>query len=303
MKYIKSLLLIFCLSTGLAYGQAGPKSLRLFIIGNSFSQNASAYLPNFAKEKGVELTIGRAELGGHTLAQHWGYVEAAEANAEDPKGKPYKGKSLRMLLSEGTWDVVTIQQASYYSADLESYSPYAKKLYDFIKKLQPNAEIIIHQTWAYRSDASKFGRIASGQLAKNQTEMWERSRAAYHTIAKQLNTRILPVGDAFNTVASDKVFGYKKDADFDFANPVSPNLPDQTNSLNMGYSWKNDKMAFDANHANEAGRYLGSLIWYAVLFKESPLKLEYVPNKVPVEFAAYLRTVADKTIKNLNANK
>ena len=163
------LLLIFCFTTGLSFGQTNSKSLRLFIIGNSFSQNASAYLQNFAKEKGAELTIGRAELGGHSLEQHWGYAEAAEANAEDPKGKPYKGKSLRMLLSEGTWDVVTIQQASYLSADLESYNPYAQKLYDYIKKIQPNAKVVIHQTWAYRSDALKFGRVAPNQQAKYQS--------------------------------------------------------------------------------------------------------------------------------------
>lgn len=299
----KILLLISCFVTGLSFGQTAPKSLRLFIIGNSFSQNATAYLPNFAKEKGVELRLGRAELGGHSLAQHWSYVEAAEANPEDPKGKPYKGKSLRMLLSDGTWDVVTLQQASYYSSDLESYIPYAKKLYDYIKKLQPNAEIIIHQTWAYRSDALKFGRITEGNLAKDQTEMWEKSRAAYHTIAGQLKIRIMPVGDAFYTVASDKVFGFKKDAGFDYANPVYPNLPDQVNSMNMGYSWKDNKLAFDPNHANEAGRYLGSLIWYGVLFKKSPLKLEYVPDKVTPEFAAYLKTIAEKAIQNLNTNK
>jgi hypothetical protein len=297
------LLLILCLTTGLSFGQKSPKSLRLFIIGNSFSQNASAYLPTFAKEKGLELTIGRAELGGHSLEQHWGYAEAAEANPEDPKGKPYKGKSLRMLLSEGTWDVVTIQQASYLSADLESYSPYAKKLYDYIKKIQPKAEVVIHQTWAYRSDALKFGRVAPEVLAKDQTEMWAKSRSAYHTIAGQLKVRIMPVGDAFNEVASDKVFGFKKDPDFDYTNPVYPNLPNQVNSLNMGYSWKDNKIAFDPNHANEAGRYLGSLIWYGVLFRESPLKLDYVPNKVSAEFAAYLKAVAEKTIKNLKTNK
>jgi hypothetical protein len=306
MKYIKTsaLLLLLSLITGLSFGQTSPKSLRLFIIGNSFSQNASAYLSNFAKEKGTELIVGRAELAGHSLEQHWGYVEAAEANPEDPKGKPYKGnKSLRMLLSAGTWDVVTLQQASYLSADKESYNPYAQKLYDYIKKIQPNARIIIHQTWAYRSDALKFGRVAPNQLAKNQTEMWEKSRAAYHALAKQLNAKIMPVGDAFYAVASDKVFGFKKDLAFDYENPVYPNLPNQENSINMGYYWKDKKIVFDPNHANEAGRYLGGLIWYAILFNESPSKIEYVPKSVPADFAVYLKTVAEKTIKNLNTSK
>jgi hypothetical protein len=296
-KNTKKILLIILLLIGqLSFGQDNHKAVRLFVIGNSFSGNATAYLPNFAKERDKQLVIGKAEIGGCSLQQHWEYAEAAEANPEDPKGKPYKGKSLRMLLSEGTWDVVTIQQYSYLSADLESYNPYAQKLYNYIKALQPKAEIVLHQNWAYRQDAKKFGRVAPKQLAKNQAEMWEKSRAAYHAVAKQLNVRIIPVGDAFNALASGTAYLYKSDTTFDYENPVYPSLPDQTNSLNMGYSWKNKQLVFDPNHANEAGRYLGSLIWYAFLFKESPENIQYVPDKVPAGFAAYLRKTAATTL-------
>lgn len=300
MKYLKkALLLSLLLISQVSFGQVAEKALRLFIIGNSFSQNATAYLPNLVKENNQQLVIGRAELGGRSLQQHWEYVEAAEANAEDPKGKPYKGKSLRMLLSAGTWDVVTMQQFSYLSADVDSYSPYAQKLYNYIKSLQPNAKIVLHQGWAYRSDAKKFGRVAPEQPAKNQEEMWQKSRAAYHTIAKQLKVDIIPVGDAFNAVATGTEYRFTKDMNFDYEHPVFPNLPVQSNSINMGYYWKGNALVFDPNHANEAGRYLGSLIWYAVLFKESPEKIKYQPKEVPAGFAAYLRSVAAKTVKDL----
>lgn len=289
------------LLSNFTYGQSKNDTLRIFLIGNSFSQNASAYLPEMAKEKGKHLIIGRAELGGHSLEQHWKYVEAAEANPESAEGRPYKGKSLRTLLSEGKWDIITLQQASYLSADKESYTPYAQKLYDFVKSIQPKAEVVLHQTWAYRADAKTFGRVAAGQLAQNQAEMWQKSREAYHAAAKQLKVRLIPVGDAFEEVATGKEYAYQKDTAFDFTNPTYPNLPNQVNSLNMGYSWKNNKeFAFDANHANEAGRYLGGLIWYAFLFKDSPENIQFVPNKVPAEFAKYLRKVAAQTIKNSN---
>ncbi|MDQ3813130.1 MAG: DUF4886 domain-containing protein [Armatimonadota bacterium] len=138
---------------------AQARTVRLFVIGNSFSGNATRYLPQLAKEGGHELIIGRAELGGCPLERHWSHVEAAEANPDDPKGKPYGGKSLREKLSAGTWDIVTIQQYSMFSSDVETYRPYAQKLRDFIKKLQPQAEVVMHQTWAYRSDAKTFGNI------------------------------------------------------------------------------------------------------------------------------------------------
>jgi hypothetical protein len=271
-------------------------TLHLFLIGNSFSQNAARYLPQLAKEGGHPLKIGRAELGGCSLQRHWEHAAAAEANPDDPKGKPYKGKSLRMLLSEGTWDVVTLQQYSMHSADPAAYEPYAQKLYDYIKSIQPRAEVVFHQTWAYRSDADGFGQVAPNTFAQSEKEMWEKSRAAYHTIGRQLGVRIIPVGDAFWKVSSDPTWGYRKDPNFNYKNPEYPSLPDQTHSLHAGYRWTNDqKWGFDSHHANEAGCYLGSLVWYSFLFGESPRELTFTPEQVPADFAAQLRKVAETT--------
>lgn len=297
LKFKSSTLLFFLLIVSLnAYSQTDNKTLRLFVIGNSFSQNATTFLPQIAKEQGKTLIIGRAELGGHSLEQHWGYVERFEKDSTDAKGKPYGGKSLKMLLSAGNWDVVTIQQYSYLSGDSSSYNPYAQKLVGYIRKLQPGAEIVIHQTWAYRADAKKFGRVNQEQLAQNQKEMWQKSRAAYHKLAKQFNARILPVGDAFETVAINKNYGYKKDTTFDYEHPVAPNLPKQVNSINVGYFWNKQELAFDPNHANDAGKYLGGLIWYGVLFNGSPRKVRFKPQTVSDDFAKYLRVVAAKAI-------
>ena len=298
LKYKGSRLFIFLLAFSLnAFSQTNNNTLHLFVIGNSFSQNATSFLPQMAKEMGKNLIIGRAELGGHSLEQHWGYVEKFEKDSTDVKGKPYGGKSLKMLLSQGTWDVVTIQQYSYLSGDSSSYNPYAKKLVDYIKKLQPNAEIVIHQTWAYRVDAKKFGKVGPAQLAKNQLEMWQKSREAYRKLAKQFNARLLPVGDAFEEVATNKKYGYKKDTTFDFEHPVASSLPDQTHSINVGYFWNKQELAFDPNHANDAGKYLGGLIWYGILFKDSPKKIGFNPASVSDDFKSYLLEVASKVIK------
>lgn len=297
IRCISFLTIYFFLAVS-AFAQGQPKALRLFVIGNSFSQNATSYLPQLAKERGKALTIGRAELGGHSLQQHWSYVEKAEADASDPKGKPYQGKSLKMLLSDGVWDVITVQQYSYLSGDSSSYYTYAEKLIAYIKKLQPNAEIVIHQTWAYRADAKKFGRIDREEhLAKDQQEMWEKSRAAYHQLASRFGFRLLPVGDAFQKVATSKRYAYRKDPDFDFEHAMAPALPNQQYSINAGYSWNKNELSFDPNHANNAGKYLGGLIWYGMLFNESPKLIRFKPEGVTEEFAKYLRGVATKVVR------
>lgn len=275
-----------------------PDTLRLLLIGNSFSQNATRYLPEIAKEKGHCLIIGRAEIGGCPLKKHWELKELADANPNDPKGKPYKDKSLKMLLSEEKWDVVTMQQYSMNSGFEESYMPYAQKLYEFIRTLQPNARILLHQTWAYRSDSKDFTRISEKDFAKSEQEMWEKSRAAYHKIARQLNVNVIPVGDAFHEVNIDGRWAYKVDSKFDFTIQKYPELPEQSNSLHRGYYWdKNNKLLFDAHHANEAGCYLGGLVWYSFLFKESPTKIKFIPTEVHDDFALYLRKVAKSVTK------
>lgn len=202
-----------------------------------------------------------------------------------------------MLLSQGTWDVITIQQYSYLSSNLPTFSPYAKDLYDYVKKIQPQAEVIIHQTWAYRKDAKGFSTLPGDKKAKDQEEMWQQSRAAYRTVARDLDLRIMPVGDVFWSVDSDKKIGYKKDLTFDVEKAKYPALPDQTNSLHVGYHWNKDqKLAFDANHASAAGCYLGGLIWYSTIFNESPKKVTFVPNDVDASFAKKLRKKAARAM-------
>lgn len=273
-------------------------TLHLFLIGNSFSQNAARYLPQLAKEGGHNLVIGRAEIGGCTLKKHWELAELAAKNPEDPKGKPYNGKSLRMLLSQGTWDVVTMQQYSLHSGDVGTYQPYARKLYDLIRTLQPNAKVVLHQTWAYRSDSKDFSLTGENVYAKNADEMFWSLRAAYQTVAKELDVKIIPVGDAFRKVSSGKKWGYKPDLKFDFSNPANPDLPKQDNSLHRGYYRDNSqKLVFDSHHANEAGCYLGSLVWYTFLFGESPVKLKFVPKEVSPDFAVYLKKTAKSVVR------
>jgi len=300
-KIIRRCLILFLLLFGITSVHlfaAVPDTLRLLVIGNSFSDNATQYLSKFAQERRHHLIIGRAELGGCSLKRHWGLVELAEKNPNDPKAKPYNNKSLKMILTEEKWDVVTLQQNSMNSGYVESYIPYAFELYQFIKTLQPEARVVLHQTWSYRSDSKDFSLITENDSAKTHNEMWEKSREAYHHVARMLNVKIIPVGDAFHKVSVDKKWAYKVDEKYEFSTSKYPQLPDQTHSLHRGYYWdKNEKLIFDSHHANEAGCYLGGLVWFSFLFDESPTKIKFVPDEIPVTFARYLKQVAKSVMK------
>lgn len=291
-KYFLTILTVLLfVHNGYCQAHAGQNHpLRVLVVGNSFSQNATTYLPQIAREGGRELVIGRAEIGGCSLQKHWELAELDRTEPNNPKGKPYLGnKSLRMLLTEGIWDVVTFQQYSGLSGNIQSYRPYAKMLYNLIKQLQPKARILLHQTWAYRSDSRSFGEVAPGVPAKSEKEMYERSRAAYLQIAKENNISLIPTGDAFWLISSDSASAYKKDENFNPETAIYPALPDQKNSLNIGWVWVDNKLVFDTHHANDAGKYLGGLVWYKILFKKSVKKVKFVPKGISKEFAGLLK--------------
>ncbi len=281
-------------ATAFLAAPAAARTLRLFTVGNSFSNNAVRYLPELAKAGGHELVLGKAVKGGCSFKQHWEAVEAWRADPADPKAKIYTGGvSLAEALGTGTWDVITIQQYSLHSTDVATYRPFAAQLHAHLKAAQPRAEIVLHQTWAYRADATRFGQVAPGRHAADQAEMYRLARAAYHEIAGELGLRLIPVGDAFWRVDSDPAWQFRPDPAFDEKTAVHPALPAQRHSLHVGWRWDaKKKLGKDANHANAAGEYLGALVWYAFLFAESPERLAFVPPGVDPAFAAHLRRVA-----------
>ncbi|WP_341836142.1 DUF4886 domain-containing protein [Chitinophaga pollutisoli] len=276
--------LIFLLSICVSVHAQGDIKKRILIIGNSFSQNAAAFLPQLAKEGGIELELGRAELGGCSLERHWKLAESGE--------KAYKGKSLRELLTDGRWDIVTIQQYSLLSGDPATYSPYARQLVELIRSLQPGAQIFIHQIWAYRNDAKAFGKINGETRARDASEMHRHVRAAYHQVAGELGLTLIPTGDAFRDMETSRKWRYRKDTSFHYDAPPQGKLPNQTNSLHIGYAWRDGKLTFDPNHANTAGCYLGSLVWYRTLLGGKVKHVKFKPESVSASMAKRFRKVA-----------
>ena len=179
------------------------QQVKVLTVGNSFADDACALLPDLAKAGGKDLLLVRANLGGHSLAQHVGYLQAYEANADDPKGSPYtapaylatpdrKKINLKAILASKPWNFVTIQQVSNTSFQEESYEPYAGILIDYIRKNAPTAEILIQETWAYREDHEMF---KDGKLS--QQSMYDGLKAAYDKLAQRYGLRIIPSGDAY----------------------------------------------------------------------------------------------------------
>lgn len=279
------------------------RTVRLLTIGNSFSRNATHYLPDLAKAGGHALIHRSIVVGGASLELHATKAQAHERNATDAAGLYTDRKSLKQMLREDRWDFVTIQQASIKSHDFATYQPFAGQLRDFIREHAPQAKLLVHQTWAYRVDDPRFTKPSGkpGQ-PRTQEEMYRGLTAAYDRIAADLGAQVIPVGDAFFLADTDATWGFRPGAPMDPKTAKYPALPDQTHSLHVGRVWRKAKdskqytLAMDGHHANLAGEYLGACVWYEVLFGESAVGNAFVPPRLDPSDARYLQETAHRAV-------
>jgi hypothetical protein len=277
------------------------KTVRLLTVGNSFSANATHYLAPLAKAAGHTLIHRPLVVGGASMELHVGMADRFEKDPGDAKGL-YGGKSLVQYLDSDRWDFVTIQQASFKSFDLATYRPFADKLAAIIHKHAPQARLLVHQTWAYRCDDPWFtAKQPAPGVPNSQAAMYQSLTAAYHTIATELGTAILPVGDAFHLADCDPTWGYRPDPSFDPKTAQSPALPDQSRSLHVGRQWKTDKdghasLAMDGHHANTAGEYLGACVFFEVLFQENVVGNTLIPAGLDPAYARFLQETAHRAV-------
>lgn len=285
--------------------QAGQTTVRLLTIGNSFADNALTYLPQLVDSAGHKLVVGRANLGGCTLERHWKHVAQFESDPIGKEGSPYGGGkySLKDMLTKDEWDFVTIQQVSYKSHDLKTYQPFANNLIDYIRQHAPDATILVHQIWAYRVDDPRFLPANEGREPHTHAVMYQQVRQAYRTLARSLDLKVLPSGDAMYRADTDKNWGYRIDSEFDFENASYPDLPVQTHSLHTGWQWRKQKdgsreLKIDGHHASAAGKYLLGCVWFETFFNENVIGNAYVPNGIDRGYASFLQQTAHESVSD-----
>ena len=273
------------------------KTLKVLSIGNSFSNSLSRYFkPVVESVPGCHLEWDQIYIGGCSMERHWSNIDR-EAN--DPSWRFFKTWSYKDKVQSKPWDVVSIQQASHFSWQPETYFPYAKNLYDFIKENAPTAEIVIQETWAYRPDDGRLN-----QWGITQDQMYEKLKAAYTEAAQKLGVRLIPVGDAVQLARQTQPGGYKP---FKRAELVYPDLPDMNGFLcgNLRWEDKNGKKTVngDASHLNARGEYLQACVWFAFLFDRDANDVTYVPKGITESDAKFLRSVAQKAVEAVKASE
>ena len=183
--------------------------MKILAIGNSFSNDATAYLYGMADAAGLEAKIVNLYIGGCPLSKHAFNALGRERDYDLLYNGFSTGFKVSILdaLKNDEWDVVTLQQASHFSYDYSTYQPHLTTLRDFIRTYAPKPELVIHQTWAYE-DGSE--RLASKGFAHSD-DMFAGLKDAYDKAAAFLGARIIPSGDAIRRAAAQDFIRMHRD--------------------------------------------------------------------------------------------
>ena len=281
-------IVLFALMMGVL-GSLSAKELKVLMIGNSFSNSVLAFLPSMVEAgKTHKLKLANAYIGGCTIERHCSNIDAEKTN---PALKPYtfnvvgeksRKEKLSVMIKADKWDIITIQQGSVHSPYKEKTQELAKKLIAFVRALAPQAEIVVHQTWAYRGDHQWFNKKDS---ALTRQKMHEMVVANYAELAKTHNLRMIPVGIAVQLYREKLPVKVVKYTSEDLKKLVRPQVIEVTGGDVVGKMyWRKDRkdkkkiiLANDRIHLNEKGKYLQACVWYMVLFdaKAADIKLPF----------------------------
>ena len=284
------------------------KELKVLMIGNSFSESVLIYLPSMVEAgKTHKLYLANAFIGGCTLERHCRNLDREQKKPDlkpysySTPGKKVSKENLSDIIKAHKWDIISIQQGSPHSPYKEKTHSFAQKLIAHVKKLAPQAEIVVHQTWAYRAD---HGWFKKKDFKPNTRQMMHDMLTANYTeLAKANKFRMIPVGNAvqlFREKLPVKEVNYTQE---DLNKLVCPAVIDVTGGDVVGaMKWRKDRkdktknvLGNDRKHLNAKGEYLQAAVWYMFLFDEPVTGI-----KLPFDSKDHslLLKCADEAIRN-----
>ena len=225
--------------------------MKILSIGNSFSEDAQRYLHQIAKSCGDDIYCANLYIGGCSLETHYNNIKENKSDYDfQVNGEHTNEKiSIKDALIREDWDYITVQQVSSFSGMIETYYPYITEVIGFAKKLRPNAEIILHQTWSYENGSDHAAFI---NYDCDSDKMFEKIVQTNAEVAKRENVKtVIPDGEIINALRKKKEFDYQ----------------------NGGATLCRDTFHMDFVF----GRYALSITWYKILSGKDVTKVSYLP--------------------------
>ncbi|MBQ9150867.1 MAG: DUF4886 domain-containing protein [Clostridia bacterium] len=227
-------------------------SIKILAIGNSFSVDSMEYLWQVLRAGGVEnVILGNLAIGGCPFSLHADHI-ATDAPAY-LYGKNTDGvwnwsseQRFSYGLLDEEWDIITLQQASHFSGQPETYDRQDEVIrYVNEHKRNPDAVLYWHMTWAYQWDSSH-----------PQFVYYDRDQATmYNAILHAVRAKVL-TNSAYAGV-----------------------IPSGVAIQNLRATPVGDTVTRDGFHLSEShGRYTAALTWAQTLCGVDPHTVDWMPE-------------------------
>lgn len=257
-------------------GSSSPpikKTMKLLVIGNSFSIDSAHWLFDIAKSAGVNIVVGVAHGSGYSLEQHWEGIQNNVSITAYQKWDRVNGHViqdsplLKNIIPDENWDIITYQQASNNSGKYETFQPFLNDIHNFVSGIATNGSVRygLNMTWPYASDRTNgYG---------TQEDMYVAVAGAYQQALEEMDFDILlPTGTAIQSARSNP-----------YLQVVGNDLCRDTSHLDYGI-----------------GRYIAALTVFQTLFSSYYCKdvlsdVNFVPkDDGGTNFLAYLSRLVAK---------
>ena len=280
----------------------------ILVIGNSCAYYFMDELERIADAAGYQVNVYNAYYAlssGNQVDAHWANLTFQKHDSNKNTYKFYKtakgsrqqlGKSITLegAVSYTDWDVVVMNESvrprksDTYEAMYKNTVEDAKRIYDYIKEMQPNAALFWYQGFSY-----EIGWTASNDESEYMTTVERQDRnhenikLASKLICQQNEIGLLPVGDAWQLARKDPAFGQ-----------------------HLTERWQSGNHLEDHYHDGESGgQYLNACVFFEVIFQKScvgntffpqaggELEYELTPEKVK-----RLQEIAHKAVASVYGN-
>lgn len=189
-----------------------PKTFKVLFIGNSYSENTAALMPNMAKIfdfKKIEICY--LYKGGCSLDEHWNNMMQQSSEYKYCRIKPAiktlnkikilsEKISIQDAVKDKKWDWIVLQQTSRTSGKASSYNQLPRLIQMIKSHLQDknHTKFAFNMTWAYHSEYDKLKNFYNG----SQKKMYEDTCAAVQLVVEKNPDidLIIPAGTAIQNI-------------------------------------------------------------------------------------------------------
>ena len=248
------------------------KSISILFIGNSFSDDTEAYMVDILLNLGyTNIDIGNLYIGGCSIDTHYENILSG-VPAYDFRMRSHNGtkfteyetvtvggskQSLDFAIPYKAWDIISVQQASGYSGQANSYNNLDALVEQVRSKAtNPDVEFVFNMTWAYQANSTH------AQFPDYNSDQMTMYNAILSAVQEKVNYTVVPNATAIQ---------------------------------NARTSFIGDNLTRDGYHLNlKIGRFIAGLTFVAKVTGADLTDFDYIPNGVTKsEFAVAIESVTN----------